>query len=440
MKNKAWIALLLAGVLGVAALSSCNSGDKTTETGTGTGSGTGTTAETEATTAIPRYDYMSADVAPDVTINKADYTDITLTVPDALQIGEDDVQDYIQNIRFQYRKAVNGTTMVKDKPLAMGDDAYIYYKGFVDGKEFEGGSNWDDDAPYTLGLGSGAFIPGFEEALVGVVPNTTSKSKPTEIKVTFPEDYNDELAGKDATFQIVVEYAVQYTMAEYTRDFVVNTLKYEAKKEFYASDAALLEEFEENVYDFLVKQNQTNLDNAMVDALWNHLTEKAVCRNLPATEVAYYFDAYKSEVEYYYDYSKSYYGEQFTELYPDLGSFAVVYMGFEKGADWEAEITDMAELMVQRDMITHAIAELEGLETVSEEEFDKQVQYWVDKYYGYMTEEEIIQNMGEVFLTEAAFTEKLDAWLLDQVTFTYEDGTPIVSTTENGSETETAKG
>lgn len=440
MKNKAWIALLLAGVLSVAALSSCNSGDKTTETGTGTGSGTGTTAETEATTAIPRYDYMSADVAPDVTINKADYTDITLTVPDALQIGEDDVQDYIQNIRFQYRKAVNGTTMVKDKPLAMGDDAYIYYKGFVDGKEFEGGSNWDDDAPYTLGLGSGAFIPGFEEALVGVVPNTTSKSKPTEIKVTFPEDYSDELAGKDATFQIVVEYAVQYTMAEYTRDFVENTLKYEAKKEFYASDAALLEEFEENVYDFLVKQNQTNLDNAMVDALWNHLTEKAVCRNLPATEVAYYFDAYKSEVEYYYDYSKSYYGEQFTELYPDLGSFAVVYMGFEKGADWEAEITDMAELMVQRDMITHAIAELEGLETVSEEEFDKQVQYWVDKYYGYMTEEEIIQNMGEVFLTEAAFAEKLDAWLLDQVTFTYEDGTPIVSTTENESETETAKG
>ncbi|MBQ9150927.1 MAG: FKBP-type peptidyl-prolyl cis-trans isomerase, partial [Clostridia bacterium] len=415
-------------------------GDTTDETGTGTGTGTGTTAETEAATAIPRYDYMSADVAPDVTIAKEDYTNLTLTVPNSLKIEEDDVQDYIGSIRFENRVAVNGTAMVKDKALALGDDAYIYYKGFVDGKEFDGGSNWDDEAPYTLGLGSGSFIPGFEEALVGIVPNTTSKSKPAEITVTFPEDYTEELAGKEATFQIVVEYAVQYTLPAYTRDFVVNTLKYEAQKEFYASDAALLDEFEAYLYDYLVDQNATNVENAKIDALWNHLTEKAVCQNLPATEVAYYFDAYKSEVEYYYDYYKSYGGDEFLAAYPDLGSFAVTYLGFAKGADWEAEITKMSELMVQRDMITHAIAEVEGLETVSEEEFDEQVQYWVEYYYGYMTEEEIIQNMGEVFLTEAAFATKLDAWLMEQVTFTYEDGTPLVSNTDNSTETETSEG
>ena len=98
----------------------------------------------------------------------------------------------------------------------------------------------------------------------------------------------------------------------------------------------------------------------------------------------------------------------------------------------------MSELLVQKDMITHAIAEMEGLETVTEEEFNKQVEYWVDQYYGYMTAEDIIQNMGEVALTEGAFKEKLDKWLMDQVTFTYEDGTPLVSTTENEAETETA--
>ena len=94
--------------------------------------------------------------------------------------------------------------------------------------------------------------------------------------------------------------------------------------------------------------------------------------------------------------------------------------------------------MVCRDMITHAIAEVEGLETVTKEEFDAQVKYWVDQYYGYMTAEEIIQNMGEVALTEAAFAEKLDKWIMDQVTFTYEDGTPLVSTDDNEAETETA--
>ena len=429
--------MLLAATMLAASLTACKSGDDTAETGAGTGAGT--TADTEAVTAIPRFDYMDADVAGDVTIAREDYTNMTLTIPNAYKVEEEDVQTYLKSsILFPRRTPVNGTTMVKDQPLKLGDDAYIYYKGFVDGEAFDGGSNWDDEKPYTLGLGSGAFIPGFEEALVGLVPNTTSKNKPAEIKVTFPEGYNEELGGKEATFQIVVEYAVQYTLPEYTRDFVVTTLKYEPKQEFYASDAALLEEFEDYVYETLVAKNATNVENAKVDALWNYLTEKAVCKNLPETEVNYYFDAYKSEVEYYFDYYNSMGNEEFKKAYPDIDTFAVVYLSLEKGADWKAEVTKMAELMVCRDMITHAIAEKEGLETVTEEEFNAQVDAWVEQYQGYMTAEDIIQNMGEVFLTEAAFTEKLDKWLMDQVTFTYEDGTPLVSNTENEAETETA--
>ena len=422
--------MLLAATMLAASLTACKSGDDTAETGAGTGAGT--TADTEAVTAIPRFDYMDADVAGDVTIAREDYTNMTLTIPNAYKVEEEDVQTYLKSsILFPRRTPVNGTTMVKDQPLKLGDDAYIYYKGFVDGEAFDGGSNWDDEKPYTLGLGSGAFIPGFEDALVGLVPNTTSKNKPAEIKVTFPEDYAEDLAGKEATFQIVVEYAVQYTLPEYTRDFVVTTLKYEPKQEFYASDAALLEEFEDYVYETLVAKNATNVENAKVDALWNYLTEKAVCQNLPETEVNYYFDAYKSEVEYYFDYYNSMGNEEFKKAYPDIDTFAVVYLGLKKGADWKAEVTKMAELMVSRDMITHAIAEKEGLETVTEEEFNAQVDAWVEQYQGYMTAEDIIQNMGEVFLTEAAFTEKLDKWLMDQVTFTYEDGTPLVSNDDN---------
>ena len=437
MKRTSLLILALAMLASLLLLASCNKGGDTTDTTASSGS----TAETEATTAIPRYDYMEAEVAPNVTIDRADYVGITLTVPNSYKIEDDDVQSYIlSGIRYTYRTATNGTTMVKDQALKLGDDAYIYYKGFVDGKEFDGGSNWDDEKPYTLGLGSGSFIPGFEDALVGLVPNQTSKTNPAEIHVTFPEEYSENLAGKDAVFHVVIEYAVQYTMPEYNREFVETTLKYEPQKEFYASDAALLAEFEEYVYNYLVSQNAESLENAKIDALWNHLTEKAVCTNLVADEVAYYFNAYKSEVEYYFDYYTSMGNAEFKTLYPDLGSFAVVYFGFEKGADWQAEVTKMAELMVQRDMITHAIGELEGLETVSEEEFKAQVKYWVDYYYGYMTEAEIIQNMGEVFLKEAAFAEKLDKWLMEQVTFTYADGTPIVSNTNNEAESETAEG
>lgn len=436
MNRKTLLMAALAGLACLLLLTACN-GNQNPE---GTDGSTTTGTQTEAATAIPRYDYMDAVVAPDVTIDKKDYTDLTLTIPNSYRVTEDDVKDYVENIRFQYRTAVNGTNTVKDKALALGDDAFIYYKGFVDGKEFDGGSNWDDEKPYQLGLGSGSFIPGFEEALVGIIPNQTSKDNPAEIKVTFPEEYNEELAGKDATFKIVVSYSVQYTMAEYNRDFVEKTLKYEPKKEFYASDAALLEEFEEYLFDYLTQQNATNVSNAKIDALWNHLTEKAVCKNLPKLEVDHYFNSYKSEAEYYYNYYKSSGGEEFTKLYPDLGTFAVAYFGMEKGTNWEAKFTEMAELMVKKDMIAHAIAEMEGMEAVTDEEYKAQVKHWVDYYYGYMSEAEIIQNMGETYLKEAAFTEKMDKWLLEQVTFTYEDGTPLVTPDENEAETETSEG
>ncbi|MBP3666139.1 MAG: FKBP-type peptidyl-prolyl cis-trans isomerase [Clostridia bacterium] len=431
-----WIPALLS-LVSLLLLASCKDGGQTNETGTESG----TAAETEAVTAIPRYDYMDAVVAPDVTIDRADYVGITLTIPNSLKIEDDDVEAYVQqSILFSRRTAVNGTAMVKDQALKTGDDAYIYYKGFVDGKEFDGGSNWDDQSPYKLGLGSGAFIPGFEEGLVGITPNQTSKDSPAEIHVTFPEEYAEELASKDAVFHVVVEYAVQYTLPELTRDFVENTLKYKPKMEFYASDEALIDEFKEFVYDTLVSQNVQSIENAKVDALWNHLSEVAECRNLVADEVAYYFDAYESEIKYYFDYYTSSGGDEFKKLYPDMDAFAPVYLGLGKDADWKAEVTKMAELMVKRDMITHAIGELEGLETVSEEEYKAQVNYWVEYYYGYMTEAEIIQNMGEVFLKEAAFTEKLDKWLMEQVTFTYADGTPVVSITEDEAETETSQG
>ena len=420
-------------------LASCNQGDATTDTTDTTAADT--TKETEAETAVPRYDYMAADVASDVELDEADYKGIALTIPNSYKITEEDAKNYITSqILFKSRTATNGTTMVRDKALKMGDDAYIYYKGFVDGKEFDGGSNWDDKTPYTLGLGSGSFIPGFEEGLVGVIPNQTSKSTPAEIHVTFPEDYAEHLAGKEAVFHVVVEYAVQYTLPEYNRKFIEEDLKYEPKMEFYASDAALIAEFEEYVYNYLVAQNASNIESAKADALWNHLTEKAVCKNLPTDEVAYYFNVYKSEATYYFNYYLSMNNAEFNALYPDIGSFAIVYFGFDKDANWETEVTKMAEFMVKQDMILHAIAEREGMETVSDAEYKAEIKYWVDYYYGYMTEDDIIQNMGEKSLKEAAFASKMDEWLLEQATFTYADGSPIVSNTNNEAETETSEG
>ena len=374
----------------------------------------------ETETRAPRYDYFEADVKADVTIDASVYTNMQLTLPANLQVTHEEVMEYIDYILFQYRTADNGTTQVTDKPMKLGDSAYIYYKGVVDGEEPDKCSNWDDTSPYSLGLGSGNFIPGFEEALVGIIPANTSKENPAEIHVTFPEDYSmSEVAGKDAVFYVAVLYSVQYTLPEYNRTTVETSLQYQPQKEFYASDAALLAEFEEYVKSYLESQNASSVESEKINALWTYLTETAVCVNLPQLELDYYYNAYLEEVEYYYDYYSSYGGTTFKEQYPDFDSFAKAYLGVGSDGDWKAELNKLSTDMVKKDMITHAVAELEGMEPITDEEFEEELKYWTDYYQGYMTKEEILSNMGEDVIREGALSVKVQDWLMEQVTFIY---------------------
>ena len=219
---------------------------------------------------------------------------------------------------------------------------------------------------------------------------------------------------------IMAGMQVQYTVPAYNRETVEKTLQYEGEKDFYASDAAYLSEFEGYVKTYLESQKAEDLEYAKINALWNHLTEKAACVNLPQLELDYYYNAYLEEIKYYYDYYKSYGGTSFTEQYPDLDAFAKSYMGVEADGDWKAELNRLCEDMVKKDMIAHAIAELEGFETVTEEEFKAELKYWVDSYQGYMTEEEILARMGEEVIREGAFSEKVQKWLLERASFTIE--------------------
>ena len=394
--------------------------DASTEASTEKPTEASTEVPTEPVTEVPRYDYFDADVKADVTIDASAYKDMQLTLPSNLQVTDKDVTDYIDYILFQYRTAENGSTQVTDKPLKWGDDAYIFYKGMIDGEEFSGGSNWDDASPYKLGLGSGAFIPGFEEGLVGVIPQNATKDAPAEVHVTFPEDYTAELAGKDAVFYVAVMYAVQYTVPAYNRDTVENVLMYEGEKEFYASDAAYLSEFEGYVREYLENSVASDLEYAKTDAIWEHLTTVATFTNLPQTELDYYYGIYLEEIEYYYEYYGKYGGTSFTEQYPDLDSFARSYVGVGADGDWQAELRAVAEDMVKKDMIVHAIAELEGMEAVSEQEYEAEVQYWVDYYQGYMTKDEVLENFGESVIREGALMTKMEAWFLEHATFTFE--------------------
>ena len=415
---------LMLGLSALLSLAACNPSE---EGGTTTVPDTTTTTAEETTTgnapvvtAPPRYDYFSVAVAPDVDFGEANYKSMSLTLSSDLQITDEDVTAYVDQIRYQRRVIEGDGSKVTDKPLRWGDLAYIYYKGEIDGVAFEGGSNWEDASPYGLGLGSGSFIPGFEEGLVGVIPAEATKESPVAVQVTFPENYGGELSGKDAIFYVAVEYAVLYTLPAYDRAFVETALGYKGQKDFYAGDAAFLEEFEAYLKSYLENQKSAELQGAKEDAIWSYLIESATCKELPEDEVSYYYNIYERDLREYYDYYKSA-DSTFESKYPTVDAFAAVYLELDKDTDWRTEFRNHAEEMVCKDMIVHAIAESEGFETVTDAEYREELDYWAEYYQGYMSAEEIVASMGEATIRESALAIKVVNWLMERTTFTFEE-------------------
>ena len=107
------------------------------------------------------------------------------------EVTDEDVEKQINEERER-----NARTVSVERPVREGDITIIDFEGFVDGEAFEGGKGEN----YSLTIGSKTFIPGFEDQLIGALPE-----EEREIKVTFPEDYNaEELAGRDAVFKVTV--------------------------------------------------------------------------------------------------------------------------------------------------------------------------------------------------------------------------------------------
>lgn len=125
---------------------------------------------------------------------------------DEVKAEADEIADAINSMRERYAEDV-----IKEGKIASGDIAVIDFEGFVDGKAFEGGKAEN----YSLKIGSGSFIPGFEEQLIGL-----KSGDKKDIKVTFPEDYHaEDLKGKEATFKITIHEVKEVKIPELDKDF-----------------------------------------------------------------------------------------------------------------------------------------------------------------------------------------------------------------------------
>ncbi|MCI8405006.1 MAG: trigger factor [Clostridia bacterium] len=187
-----------------------------------------------------------------IEVEKIDYT-----------VTDEDVDKDIEAAQKKNARLIT----IDDRAVQNGDIAVIDFEGFVDDVAFEGGKG----EGYELEIGSGTFIPGFEEQIVGAETGAD-----IEVKVTFPEEYHaDNLAGKDAVFKVKVNEIKKRELPELDDDFASEVSEFDTLDEYKADVRKKLEEAAANkaksetenaIIDKAVENAEFEIPDAMVEA------------------------------------------------------------------------------------------------------------------------------------------------------------------------------
>ena len=235
---------------------------------------------------------------------------------------------------------------VEDRAVKDGDITTLDFEGFVDGVAFDGGKGEN----YPLTIGSGAFIPGFEEQLVGA-----EIGKEVEVKVTFPEDYQAEnLKGKDAVFKCTVKEIKEKQLPELDDEFAGEVSEFDT-----------LAEYKEDVKKTLTEKKQKDAknakENAAVDAAVA-VCEMEIPEAMLETQQKQMLDEFAQRIsmqgltmEQYFQFTGFSYQQMFEQVKPQ------------------------AEERIKARLVLEAIAKAENLEA-TEEEYEKELQNMADIY------------------------------------------------------------
>ena len=207
-------------------------------------------------------------VKPEVTLGEYKGLEVAKT---EVEVSEEEV-----NLEVEKEREKNARTVsVEDRAVANGDMIMLDFEGFVDGVAFDGGKGEN----YPLTIGSGSFIPGFEDQLVGA-----ELGKELEVNVTFPEEYQAaELAGKPAVFKCTVNEIKVKELPEADDDFAQDVSKFDTMAEFREDLKAKLAETkaaaakrakEDAVIEKIIENAQMDIPEGMIDLQARQLVDE----------------------------------------------------------------------------------------------------------------------------------------------------------------------
>ena len=297
---------------------------------------------------------FTADVAVKPEVTLGDYKGVEVPKSE-ITVTDEEVDAEVKKEQDKNAR----TVAVEDRAAANGDITTIDFEGFVDGVAFEGGKGTD----YALTLGSGTFIPGFEDQLVGA--NTGDH---VEVKVTFPEEYQaKELAGKEAVFQCDVKKIKTKEVPELDDEFAKDVSEFDTLAEYKEDVKKKLTEKKE-------KEARTAKENAAVDkAIENaqmdipELMTKTECRQMM---------------------------DDFSRRMQQQGLSMEQYFQFT-GQSMDKMMEDMkpqALKRIQTRLVLEKVAEAENIQP-SEEEITEEIQKMADAYK--MEADKIREAIGE---------------------------------------------
>lgn len=296
-----------------------------------------------------------------------------------IKVSEQEIQEKVE---AALKEKQENKKIGKDTKLKKGDTANIDYTGKVDGKEFDGGASQGFD----LELGSGQFIEGFEDGLIG-----HKVGESVEVKVHFPDDYQGEkVAGKDAVFTVKINSATRPKVPEYTVDFVKENTDYETK-----------EEYEESIRKELYSEKEKQAKTEQKNALWSEVLENTEMKKYPEEELATYQEVFNAQV----DSMAKQYGMDRSQILNQM-------YGTDDASQVKSIIEDSTKTLIKQEMLTEYIADKEDLSYTDEE---KQAKLDEIEKQGY-DEETVKSYTGRTLEQYAHITllyEKVQDFILD---------------------------
>lgn len=315
-------------------------------------------------------------VKPEVTLGE--YKGLKVEQPSA-EVTEEQINSQLESMQSRNAKMV----VVEDAELANGDFALIDFAGFVDGQPFKGG----DAQGYPLELGSGSFIPGFEDQLLGA-----KAGEDREVKVTFPEDYFvPELAGKEAVFKVKINDVKRKELPALDDEFAKEASDFNSLEELKADIKNKLEKAakEKAERDYRTAVIKAAVDNATADVP-DVMIEQRIDNMLEDFDVS--LQNRGLSLEKYLEYAKT-----------DL-------------KDLRANYREAAASSVKTDLVLETVAKAEAIET-KPADLEAEVALMAESYQRPMEEvRKVIVEQGHIGALAASVVRKKAAqFIIDGV-------------------------